>query len=299
MKVRNYVALLIGLQLLFSLPLAAAPANSEAVFSNKDVIKLVKLELGDDVVIGKIKQATEIAFDLTTDGLVQLKQAGVSSRVISAMLEKTTPPAAPAITANAGGGNLAQFFGGDDVRIVVNDKEIRLPANHGDLSTTGMWPVVFTFIDYPGLHARTRIKNPRPTLIVHSEHDPKSYYYLGKLDVNDEDDNNRSLKIEQKAGGFTATTRVIPAGRWYVEYESSEKTPGIWYITPKRDLGACAAEMVVGRKMEHAEQLPSVPAGAELPAAALSERMAAGEPPGVLHLGSSGRDGSERVVWAA
>jgi len=56
------------------------------------------------------------------------------------------------------------------------------------------------------------------------------------LDVNHEEDNNRSLKIEQKASGFTATTRVIPAGRWYVEYESSEKTPGIWYITPKRDL---------------------------------------------------------------
>jgi hypothetical protein len=56
------------------------------------------------------------------------------------------------------------------------------------------------------------------------------------LDVNHEEDNNRSLKIEQKVSGFTATTRVIPAGRWYVEYESSEKTPGTWYITPKRDL---------------------------------------------------------------
>jgi hypothetical protein len=237
MNVRNYVALLVGLQLLFSLPLAAAaptaPAKSEAAFSNKDVIKLVKLELGDDVVIGKIKQAADVAFDLTTDGLVQLKQAGVSSRVISTMLEKTTPPAMP----NAGGGNQPQFFDGrDDVRIVIADKEIRLPANRGDISNTGFWPVVFTFLDYPGLHARARIKNARPTLVIRSEHDPKGYYYLGKLDVNNEEDNNRSLKIEQKTSGFTETTRVIPAGRWYVEYESSEKTPGIWYVTPKRDL---------------------------------------------------------------
>ncbi|HUP63150.1 MAG TPA: hypothetical protein VNA69_22355 [Thermoanaerobaculia bacterium] len=244
MKASNYVALLVGLQLLFSLPLAAAPqtapatpAKSEAAFSNKDVIKLVKLELGDDVVMAKIKQAADVAFDLTTDGLVQLKQAGVSSRVISAMLEKTTPPASPRMSNEGGSSNQPQFFNGaDDVRMVIDDKEIRLPANRGDLSATGVWPVVFTFLDYPGLHARTRIKNSRPTLVIRSEHDPKGYYYLGKLDVNDAEDNNRSLKIEQKAGGFTATTRVIPAGRWHVEYESSQKTPGIWYITPKRDL---------------------------------------------------------------
>jgi hypothetical protein len=241
MKVRNYVALLVGLHLLFSLPLPAAepatPAKSEAAFSNKDVIKLVKLDLGDDVVIGKIKQATEVAFDLTTDGLVQLKQAGVGSHVISAMLERTTPLAAPPAMPNAGGGNQPQFFDGrDDVRIVTDDKEIRLPANRGDLSSTGFWPVVFTFLDYPGLHARTRTRNARPVLVIRSEHDPKGYYYLGKLDANDEEDNNRSLKIEQKGSGFTETTRVIPAGRWYVDYESSEKTPGIWYITPKSDL---------------------------------------------------------------
>jgi hypothetical protein len=241
MKVRNYVALLVGLSVLFSLPLAAAapatPAKSEAGFSNKDVIKLVKLDLGDDVVVGKIKQAADVVFDLTTDGLVQLKQAGVSSRVISAMLERTTPPAASAVMPGAGVGNQPQFFDGrDDVRIVIGDKEVRLPANRGDLSSTGFWPVVFTFLDYPGLHARTRIKNARPTLVIRSEHDPKNYYYLGMLDVNHEEDNNRSLKIEQKASGFSATTRVVPAGRWCVEYESSEKAPGLWYLTPKRDL---------------------------------------------------------------
>jgi len=214
----------------------AVSAKSETAFSNKDVIKLVKLDLGDEVVIAKVKQAADVAFDLTTDGLVQLKQAGVSSKVISAMLEKSTPPAALPGMPNAGGVNQPRFDGMDDVRIVIDKKEVHLPANHGDLSVTGVWPVVFTFLDYPGLHARTRVKNPRPTLVIRSEHDPKGYYYLGKLDVNDEDDNNRSLKIEQKASGFSATTRVIPAGRWYVDYESAETTPGIWYITPKRDL---------------------------------------------------------------
>src|SRR6184192_2913616 len=51
-------------------------------------------------------------------------------------------------------------------------------------------------------------------------------------------------------------------------------------------------------RMRHAEQLPTVPTGAELPAAAVAERLAPGKAPGVLHLRSGGRDGSERVVRA-
>ena len=70
-------------------------AKEEAPLSNKDVVKLAKLGLGDEVVIAKVKQATSVTFDVTTDGLVQLKQAGVSGPIIAAMLEKTTPRVLP------------------------------------------------------------------------------------------------------------------------------------------------------------------------------------------------------------
>jgi hypothetical protein len=215
---------------------AATPSGpaAEPPLSNSDIIKLSKLQLGDEVIIAKIGQAKSIAFDLTTDGLIQLKQAAVSGKIISAMLERATPKQPPAVAAydsSATSGDPRQ-----EVRLVVGDQEVNLPSNRGDLSATGMWPVVFTFLDYPGRRARTRIQNVRPTLLVRSEHDPKSYYYLARLDVNDEEDNNRSLKIEQKASSFSATTRVVPAGRWHVEYDASETAPGTWSITPTRDL---------------------------------------------------------------
>lgn len=210
--------------------------KEEAALTNSDVIKLMKLGLGEDVAIAKIKQAARIAFDVSTDGLVQLKQAGVSGHVIAAMLEKTTIKSTPNPAESTGAGSGRLDIDRDDIRILIGDAEVRLPSNQGDLSTTGMWPVVFTFFDYPGLHARTRTTNLRPTLVVRSEHDPRSYYYLGKLDVNDDEDNNRSLKIEQKMSGFSETTRVVPAGRWYVDYDASERTPAVWLITPKRDL---------------------------------------------------------------
>jgi hypothetical protein len=214
----------------------AATAKEEAPLSNKDVMKLTKLGLGDDVVIAKIKQAAVIDFDLTTDGLVQLKQSSVSSRVIAAMLERTTPRAAvlPDLATTAPNTGTDNF--GQDIRLIVKEKEVRLPSSRGDLSATGFWPVVMTFLDYPGLHARTRTTNVRPTLIIRSEHDPSGYYYLGRLDVNDEEDNNRSLKIEQKEGAFSATTRVVPAGRWHVDYDATEPSPGIWHVVPRRDL---------------------------------------------------------------
>jgi hypothetical protein len=231
------VLVLSGSMLAQAAAVQPAPAGAEPPLSNKDVAKLAKLGLGDDVVIAKIKQASEVAFDLSTDGLVQLKQAGVSGPIIAAMLERTTPKS----TSPSGSVSDGASATGDqrnDVQLIVGNKEVRLPSNRGDLSATGMWPVVFTFLDYPGLHARTRTTNVRPTLVIRSEHDPKSYYFLAKLDVNDDDDNNRSLKIEQKASGFTATTRVVPAGRWHIEYDASEKTPGVWHITPRRDLHA-------------------------------------------------------------
>lgn len=229
------LALLLGTVTLTSISYAQEPQKREAPLSNKDVIKLAKLKLGDDVVIAKIKQAQEIAFDLSTDGLIQLKEAGVSGIVISAMLAKTTPES-PSAAEISGRRNAVQTADGEDVRIILDGKEALLPASRGDLSATGFWPVVFTFLDYPGLHARMRTTEVRPTLIIHTEHDPKSYYYLAKLDVNDEEDNNRSLKIEQKASGFTATTRVVPAGRWHVEYEATEQAVGVWHVTPTRDL---------------------------------------------------------------
>jgi hypothetical protein len=230
------VAIPVSAGTLFQTAGSSVPApKKEAPLTNADIIKLTKLQLGDDVIIAKIKQAGAASFDLSTDGLVQLKQSSVSGKVISAMLERGTPRSPAAVS----GGDRAGAPHGDErdeVRLVLAGDEIRLPANRGDLSTTGMWPVVFTFLDYPGRTARTRTTDTRPMLLVRSEHDPKNYYYLARLDVNDEEDNNRSLKIEQKTSGFTATTRVVPAGRWHVEYDASETSPGTWQVVPRQDL---------------------------------------------------------------
>lgn len=219
-------------------PLAQTSTQAhESTFSNKDVVKLFKLQLGDDVIVAKIKEAPTVDFDVTTDALIQLKEAGVSARIIAAMIDRSAPIASQPIP-NQPIANRRVAITQDatsPIGIVIAQQEVPLSGATGDVTTTGFWPVVFTFLDYPGLHARVRTTNRLPLVIVRSPHDPTSYYFIGKLDANGRE-NNRSLKIEQKVGAFNASARIVPASHWQVAYDASETTPGTWRLTPRSQL---------------------------------------------------------------
>ena len=74
--------------LAFTAPLAA----NAAPMTNDDVIKMVRGGLGEATVVQAIN-ASEPAFDTSPDGLVRLKQGGVSDRIIQQILAR--PSAAP------------------------------------------------------------------------------------------------------------------------------------------------------------------------------------------------------------
>ena len=54
--------------------------------TNAEIVKMVKAQLNDDIIIGVIESNTP-SFDLTPDALINLKNQGVSQRVINAMLK--------------------------------------------------------------------------------------------------------------------------------------------------------------------------------------------------------------------
>ena len=68
--------------------------------SNDDVIKMVKSGLGDATVMQAIDGA-EPAFDTSADGLVKLKQGGVSDKVIQHMMSRKSAAPATATQASA------------------------------------------------------------------------------------------------------------------------------------------------------------------------------------------------------
>jgi hypothetical protein len=88
-------------------PKAATQAGAKPAapgMTNRDVIQLVQAKISDDVIITKIRQS-KTRFDTSTQGLVALKQAGVSDQLISVMVNAgeaaTSAGAAPNSAASA------------------------------------------------------------------------------------------------------------------------------------------------------------------------------------------------------
>jgi hypothetical protein len=73
---------------------ASAALAQREVLSNAEIIALTKAGLPQTVILNKIK-SSEGRFDVSVNGLVEMKKAGVSDDVINALLEsKPVPPSA-------------------------------------------------------------------------------------------------------------------------------------------------------------------------------------------------------------
>lgn len=76
--------------------LAMCPlAFAQQSLNNDAVIKLVKAGLSDDLIVSTIN-ASPGTFDTSADGIIALKTAGASDKVVAAILAKASAPAAPA-----------------------------------------------------------------------------------------------------------------------------------------------------------------------------------------------------------
>lgn len=89
MKLRAFPAGIVAAAALFVSPARAEPLTIESI------IELSKVGLGDDAIVAKIK-SDGAEFDLSTDQMIALKNSGVSSAVIAAML--TNKPAIQAMS---------------------------------------------------------------------------------------------------------------------------------------------------------------------------------------------------------
>jgi hypothetical protein len=75
-------------------------ASAPAAMTNRSVIRLVQAKVSDDIIISKIK-SSKTHFDTSVDGLVALKNAGVSDHVIDAMVNAGSASSSPSGTGAA------------------------------------------------------------------------------------------------------------------------------------------------------------------------------------------------------
>jgi hypothetical protein len=80
---------------------SAEKETTSPVMTNQEIVKMTRVGLSSEIIIGAIASAPHKSFDLSPDGLIALKSAGVSDVVIRAMqggMQAPTPARSPAST---------------------------------------------------------------------------------------------------------------------------------------------------------------------------------------------------------
>jgi hypothetical protein len=201
-------------------------AAEEQPLSNADIIKLSKLSLGDEVIIAKIKTAKAVKFAIATDDLIKLKESGVSSPVIAAMLDRLSA-GAPAPATPAAGPAVAR------VKLVAKEGTLELKPMAGDLKTlVAPFVGMRRYVEFSGIASAARIKDPSPTLLLQADRDPQKKWWLVRLNPWD----NKLRVIDLQSFGMwggTVSNAPVPDESCNVSYTAVEEKAGLWRIAPK------------------------------------------------------------------
>lgn len=210
--------------------------EEEKPLDNAGVIQMTKADLGDDIIIAKINSARDVKFDMTTDDLVRLKEAGVTKEVITAMLNKTAVKSAPVSTEEP------------KVLLSTSDGDVELKGTDGDVKTiVAPFVGMRRFINYTDLRATTRTKDRRPSFLVSYDRDPSRTCWYVKLDQdNDKDEMNRSIDVESP-GTWGGVLSSAPDEDYLVKTTLVEEKPGLWRLTPTRDLRPGEYGLYIGK----------------------------------------------------
>jgi hypothetical protein len=210
--------------------------SQEPALSNTDIIKMVKLGLGETIVVAKILEANAVSFSLAINDLDQLQKEGVPQSVIAAMLQRNTNEAKTAskereVISQAKKEGPVSL---GEVMLCSPNGDKKIPSVSGSHSSTFAYVTTLLYMDYPGVKADARISDKRPSFLIGSKESPAGRYYLVKTDPN-QGDKLRSVKMG-KMGRFTTKQVGKPDSDWTFECEIKNEQPGVWRLTPKEEL---------------------------------------------------------------
>jgi hypothetical protein len=229
------VVLVLVLVAALGLSLPGATSLAQEVLTNESVIQMVKAGLPEAVVIAKIK-GTATKFDLKTDSLVGLKKAGVSDKVLEAMVaagsssaSPTTAMPAPPAPAVAAGALKTQ----DVIYQLVGDKYVEMFATSANLETNMAFFQSKSEVVLEGRKARYRTKEKQPVFLsTYSSTDAP----LVKLKPGDSND-DRNLKIGSGAFmPFGGTQKMGVRNEDKIAINIERDARGFYKVTPASPL---------------------------------------------------------------
>ncbi len=230
--------LLVALVALLLVPGTLRTSAQTSEMTNADVVKMVKAGLSDDVVSAAIRGAKARKFTTSADGLIELKNSGVSDRVIAAMLDPNAgaaaPAAAPAPTQTvAGVVNTALPVA--EISLVTKDGATHtIKPEGGDISQTYAFVRMVSWANFRGLKSDVRITDRRPSIVVKTDETKFDTRFMVVKTEDDEDDKLRSVRL--KSGVYSTTTAFVPEEDWVLKTKDTQEG-GVWRMTLEKDLG--------------------------------------------------------------
>ncbi len=219
-----------------SLSLPGATSLAQEVLTNDSVIQMVKAGLPEAVVIAKIK-STSSKFDLKTDSLVSLKKAGVSDKVLEAMVAAgsgaapSTAAAAPAPPAPALAAGALKTQ--DVIYQLVGGKFVEMFPTSANLETNMAFFQSKSEVVLEGKKSQYRTSEKQPVFLsTYSSTDAP----LVRLKPGD-DHNDRNLKIGSGAFmPFGGTQKMGVRNEDKIPVTIERDPRGFYKVTPSAAL---------------------------------------------------------------
>jgi hypothetical protein len=239
--------------LLLAASINIASAAAEELLDNNSIIELQQLELGDEIVIGKIK-TTKGNFDTSISGLRQLRDAKISPGIISAMIAaKAQEPAKPINTIAKDSGSLndplSPHPNGLWVLQVVDgvNKMTQLEAEGSVETSSGGFispygGKVSQTVRLNGAHADLQLSDIRPIFYFYVGHDQGGgneftiarsarQFTLAQFTITK--DNDRALEVGSQ-GAYGGSSGI--ARKALRDFAVEKVAGGIFKITPNTAL---------------------------------------------------------------
>jgi hypothetical protein len=208
---------------------------AQQAMNNDAITKLVKAGLSDDLIVSTIN-AQPGTYDTSTDGIIALKKAGVSDRVVAAIVGKTANPAPAAPSAMAPIPPSAPVASAvpaavDSVGVYYQAKDgnwLEVEAETVNMRTQGF--PAHTDGVLKGQASRLRLAMPANLILDVPEGRSPGEYQLLRFDIKGDRREFRSVTM-----GWAHVSTGAAKNR--LEFESKKIAPHVYQITLGQGLG--------------------------------------------------------------
>lgn len=233
MRIKSFFLYMFLSIFIINLSLHTAFAQDTEVLTNNTIIKMVKAKLGEDVIINKIKNS-KTNFDLSTDGLISLKEASVSNTIINVMQNPQAELPAAQSSKEATTTQSAEML------IVQNGKLVEMEYVGGftKILSSSMWAAPFStpktrfVIMASGEHATLQINDKTP--VLYSKLHPSD---LGLVKFDTDTYNKKIVRYVLRVGEmFQTGGQAGGPAQSNIDFDFKKESSGLYKITMKTTL---------------------------------------------------------------